>query len=179
MLPKDVFARSIEYPKDFSGGVLDQEQFFQFSEEEVRKNDYALSVASCWLLKTVEAVHEYGRFVADCKNVRYKELKGSGPNPMRRYVGSYSLFAEAIEGMSLSHYSVDLNWKPEEGQDAHFQIELTHNGSGGRKALKGDRRFARAALYDARFGPEICSIASNDDDLSEIISQLDVVAVPE
>lgn len=178
MLPRDIFARSIEHPKDFSSNVLDQEQFFQFSESEVAKGDYALSVASRWLLRTEENVHKYGRFVAGCKNARFKAVKGTDPNPMRKYVGSYNLFAESIESLDLCHYRVGLRWKPEEGQDAHFQIELTHKGSGTRSNLKSNRREARAALFDARFGPDICKNASRDVELSDVVSQLDIIPMP-
>lgn len=178
MLSRDIFARSIEHPKDFSNDVLDQEQFFQFSVSEVRKGDYALSVASRWLLRNLAGVHEYGRFVVDCKNARFRQSNGTDPNPMKKYVGSYNLFAGSIENLSLRHYQVGLRWKPEEGQDAHFEIELTHKGNGTKKELKKDRREARSALFDARFGPDICENAADDSDLSGLVSQLKRISMP-
>ena len=178
MLPKDIFARSIEYPKDFKSDVLDQEQFLQFSKDEAKKENYALSVASRWLLRNVENVHIYGRFVAECKNDRYRAIHGTDPDPMRKYLGSYNLFTECIERLDLTHYGAELRWKPEQGQDAHFQIELVHNRKGSRTQLKRDRREARSVLFDCRFGPDLCEIAQQEGEYSEVLSQIDVIPMP-
>lgn len=179
MLPKDIFVRSIEHPKDFPSGVLDQEQFFQFSNDDLAPENYVLSVASRWLLRNIEGVHEYGRYVVQCKNERFFDRHGHGPDPMRKYLGSYSVFAESVDEVKLPNYRVDLRWKPENGQDAYFQIELILAGTGGNRTLKKDRREMRRALFDARFGPDICDIALADVAVSEVIADLEVIPKPD
>lgn len=178
MLPRDIFARSIEHPKDFPDHVLDHEQVFQFSETLEKNGKHALSVASKWLLRTTEAIHDYGRTIVEIKNDRYRETKGMDPDPLRKYVGSFYLFAKSIEGLELEKYKSELKWKPEAGQDAHFQIELTPHQIATAKELKKERRQVRQGLFDARFGPDICDIAKNDLSLRETINNLKYIPKP-
>jgi len=172
MLPRDIFARALEFPKDFPNDAFDPENYFQFSAMGKGSADYALSVASRFQLGTVEAVHSYGLAVVEAKNARYTLDKGVEPDPRKKYVGFYDFFAECIESVTFKTYNVRMKWRPENGRDAHFQVELLWTGADGKEARKKDRRRAVQALYDGCFGPEILPIAHFDVELAPAIANL-------
>ena len=172
MLPKDIFARALEFPKDFPDNALDPENYFQFSAMGKGSSDYALSIASRFQLRTPDAVHSYGEAVVEAKNARYILDKGVEPNPRKKYVGFYDFFAECIQRVVFQTYILRMKWRPENGQDAHFQVELLWTGADGKEARKKDRRRAVQALYDGCFGPEILPSAHFDDELAPAIANL-------
>ena len=178
MLPKDVFARSLEFPKNFPDDTLDPENFFQFMPFSKGSFDYALSVASRFQLANVSDVHEYGLAVVEAKNAREASEKGVDPDPRRKYVGFYEFFAECIIDISFDAYNCRIKWKPENNQDAHFQVELLWCGIGGDKVRKKDRRAARTALFDGCFGPEVLASANEDEDLVRSIANLPIKPRP-
>lgn len=179
MLPKDVFARTLEHPKDFSGDTIDPENFFQFTAMQKGSTDYAMSVASRFQLSSVDLVHEYGVAVVETKNARHKLEKGADPDPRKKYVGFYDFFAECVASFILSTYRSQIKWRPEVGQQAHFQVELIWDGLGDKNLRKDDRRAASRALYDSCFGPEVFFGAHEDIDLATCIANLEAKPRPE
>lgn len=169
MLPRDVFCRSIEFPKDFPAEVLDLENFFLFQAEG---ENYVLSVASRFLLRTLGQVHEYGRGVVSEKNEKRPLSRELDRPDLRKYVGVYEFFAGCIMDLDSKEYTSSIRWKPEGGRDEHFQVELIRVGDGSEGARKKARRRARQALSDGCFGPEICPTAMNDEDLKDLVVNL-------
>lgn len=173
MLDGDKFSRMIEHPRAFTNGRLDPETYFQFIPTNTAKSVYALSVASKFILKTIDAVHSYGAGVAQEKNNRFLELNGHEPDPAVTYVGHYDLFLGSINRINLDYYSQGVRWVPENGRTAHFQIELYPSGNATKSQLKADRRKARAALFDVCMGPALCPDAVSNPELSAIIDELE------
>lgn len=172
MLPYDVFARTIENPKDFNNDRLDRENFLKF-DQVGEGNDYVMSVASRFQLREHSQVHEYGEAVVAIKNARYAAEKGFLPNPLKRYIGFYDFFANTVLQLRLETYRTEIRYRPENGQTAHFQVELLWNGNGSSKARKDCRRAVREAISDGCFGPVISPDAQADPDLAGPISTLD------
>lgn len=179
MLPRDVFARTLEFPKDFSGDTIDPESLFQFSAMKKGGADYAMSVASRFQLCAVDMVHRYGLAVVEAKNARHRLEKGVDPDPRKKYVGFYDFFAECVDGFILKTYKPRIKWRPEVGQKAHFQLELIWDGLGDKNLRKDDRRAASRALFDSCFGPEIFADAQEDSDLAGCIASLETKPRPE
>lgn len=172
MLPYDIFARTMENPKDFRSDRLDRESFLTFSSVG-KNNDYVMSVVSRFQLHEDSKVHEYGEATVAMKNSRYAEANGYFPDPMKRYIGFYDFYAKSVLSLDLETYSTDIRYRPEHGQTAHFQVELSWNGSGGDKARKNCRRRVRDAISDGCFGPVISPAAQDDPDLAGPISVLE------
>ncbi|WP_289150357.1 hypothetical protein [uncultured Salipiger sp.] len=170
MLPKDRFARSIEHPKDFSSDTIDQEQYFQLGEKP--NGVYVLSVSSRFILREDEKIHDYGRKVVAMKNERFAKEKGHDPSPLKKYIGFYEIFEECANACTDNNYNAVIRWVPENGLDAHFEVQLLPIGDGSAKQRKKSRRRARQILFDNKFGPEICRIAALDGDLKDAISNL-------
>lgn len=171
MLPYDIFARTMENPKDFKDDRLDRESFLQFEQIE-KSNHYALSVASRFQLSEDSQVHAYGEATVATKNERYLAQNGSFPDPMKRYIGFYDFFAKSVLDLQLETYTPIIKYKPENGQTAHFQVEIYWNGKGGAKARKECRRKLREAISDGCFGPVVSPNVIGDQDLVGPISAL-------
>jgi hypothetical protein len=175
MLPYDIFARTMENPKDFKSDRLDRESFLQFASTG-ENNDYVMSVASRFQLHEHSQVHEYGEATVTTKNERYVAQHGSLPNPLKRYIGFYDVCAISVLQLQLETYSSDIRYRPEHEQTSHFQIELSWNGTGSAKARKNCRRRVREAISDGYFGPVISPNALDDPDLEGPISALEYLS---
>lgn len=140
MFPRDVVCRAIDYPQFANGAVLDEEQAFRLQALKWPKGDYGVSVASKFSLKSVEAVHEYGLDVVAKKNARAPHRF-----PQVSYLGFFELEHQQILAQQMELYDIAVKWRPEEGCQAHYQIELSP-GAAAAGATNADRRGERSEL---------------------------------
>ena len=126
MQPHDIFCRVAVHPRYEKESVFDAEQLLTPSSLDKKKSVYAISVVSKWLLRTDNAVHEYGESVAKVGNDRLKsQHNGIVPEDLRNYyLGFYHLLYSDINSESLEFYSIHLKWRPEINCKEHFHIEM-------------------------------------------------------
>lgn len=163
MFDGDLACRAIHYPKFLgSTGVLDPEALLKFDNLQGTSN-YAMSVASKFLCRKEAAVHAYGERAAESKNERFRRQTQREPQPLSEevhYLGYYEFTAGALRGIPMEYYRLRLVWKPEDGEDVHFQAEMTEGRNSATKALRrNDRRAAIGLLYARLSGPKryICA----------------------
>ncbi|MER9840141.1 hypothetical protein NKJ59_02625 [Mesorhizobium australicum] len=113
------------------------------------------------MLGTDQAAHQYGCRGADTKNARYEaDHLGEDLDPSKHpkyYLGFYDLRVSAIEQVAakLDYYAVALRCVPENGEHAHFELQLEEpTTSPGANKLKKDRQLARNLLSLRLFGPQ-------------------------
>lgn len=172
MLPKDRLARTIEHPKDFVTDRLDPEQYLQFDPLEAEKINYGVSVASRFILRNDQNLHNYGEKIVNGKNARYKLEKGHDPNPLKTYVGFSEFYAECVYQLQLTLYRQEIRWRPLGTDDAHFQVELYSRGVGTAKERRLERRFVSRAIFDASFGLTFSPSAVSNETLVECLESL-------
>ncbi|GGE17831.1 hypothetical protein GCM10011345_24530 [Gemmobacter megaterium] len=172
MLPYDIFARTMETPKDFKDDRLDRENFLKF-DQIGKSNDYVMSVASRFQLCEPSQVHEYGEATVAVKNNRYLALNGVFPDPMKRYIGFYDFYAKSALDLKLTTYTSMIKYRPEHGQTAHFQVEIYWNGLGSSRDRKECRRQMREAISDGCFGPTVSPEVIDDENLAGPIAALE------
>lgn len=143
-IEKERFCRSIPYPQLWEEGVLALEALFRLSR--IGQDDWAISVASRYLLKSLDGAHSYGRYVVSKKNeVTSKERQ--------TYIGFYDIFCTAVDEVQADHYAIDVRWRPEDGRKEHFQIEIISSGTGTRRERSSDRTRIIAGLAARVVGP--------------------------
>ncbi|MEZ2329947.1 hypothetical protein AB6802_09500 [Mesorhizobium sp. RCC_202] len=161
MFPNDLLCRSILFPKSWPNDVFDIEALLRL--DSVDKNVHALSVASRYLLETVDGAHKYGCRAAVAGNKRLEEKNQRPPAPVAEaihYLGFYDMRYGAVTDISLNYYEIQIRWRFENGEDAHFQIELhPKSGDSTERQRKAERAAARALLATCLAGPyrHICA----------------------
>lgn len=128
-------------------GVFDDEQFLNFASLDAGKTVYGTSVVSQFLIRTEQAVHEYGESVATAGNFRIRS-QNAGELPEERqqfYLGFYTLKYCDVVSVQMDHYNLLVKWRPENDCDAHFQIEMWQRQTTG---TKGQRRRDRQAAVN-------------------------------
>ncbi|MER9140321.1 hypothetical protein NKI20_29415 [Mesorhizobium sp. M0830] len=162
MLCDDIICRSILYPKSFPNDVFDAETLVKL--DEIDGGSYAISVASRFLLGSDDAAHKYGCRAAVASNTRFASRNGRLPEPDKEqvyYLGFYNLRAGAVQDVKLDCYLLGIKWKPENDEDAHFEIQLSAPGAGhSKKELKEDRKLARQLIALCLMGAHrhVCTI---------------------
>ncbi|MBB3393268.1 arginine utilization protein RocB [Rhizobium sp. BK275] len=157
MFDGDLVCRAVHYPKFITpAGIFDEELLLKF-DSQPDGTTYAMSVASKFLCRNSEGVHGYGAIAATSKNERFRERHNRDPEPLTEevhYLGFYEFTAGAARAIPMTHYSVSCVWKPEAGQDVHFQIEMRQTVANGTKAQRrNDRRAAIGVLFANLYGP--------------------------
>ncbi|MDX2483805.1 MAG: hypothetical protein QNK42_09140 [Pseudodonghicola sp.] len=85
------------------------------------------------------------------------------------YLGFYNLKSERVVEFSSDYYHVELNWRPEDGSEAHFQIEIFENTKPPTKAEgRSDRNLLITLLGDVLSGPILCPDAANNSELKAL-----------
>lgn len=161
MLNGDKLCRSALYPRCAKNGVFDEAALLQFSDVNRDGKTFALSLASRFILKTVDEAHGYGRRTATRANDGIKQRNGGeDPNEDERvhYLGFYDMYYGDLQKVSLEHYRSNVRWYLENGEQAHFQMEWhlqTTLAPGNRtdKALRKDRSIARTVMASFLIGP--------------------------
>jgi hypothetical protein len=178
MQQNDLASRCILYPKAFvSQSVFAPEAFFQFSQVGAAESHYALSVASRFILRTIDNAHEYGCRTAERINTGFERRAGRAPDASERthYLGLWDLRAGAIRSIELDCYRIQLRAFPEHGEKAHFQVELIlANSNASSKARKKDRRVARTSLTMCLEGPAQRHVCDCDTEIAEELSAIEV-----
>lgn len=162
MRPDDLLCRSIHHPKAFPNGVFSDEALLLFVEGD--NDSYALSVGSRFILGSDDAAHQYGIRTAKVMNGRASARKGRPLNDdeVVHYLGLYDLRYEAVTQIKLSHYDVSVRWRLENGEHAHFEIELNPTSPASPKQRKNDRKDARTLLALCLRGPILFDGAPED-----------------
>ena len=156
MLKKDILCRAALYPKFVTpDGVFDPEKLLSLHPENDQK--YSMSVASKFMCRNDAGVHGYGCRAADLANERFVRDNGRDPEPFNEqihYLGYYEFYFADIELLPLEYYNAYCHWKPENGLEMHFQIDLEQNAKqSSKKQRRDDRRAAIGILFDCVSGP--------------------------
>lgn len=172
---KGVLCRSILHPKCVHDGQFDPLAFLLLNRFGPTNTDYALSLASRFVLKDEDGAHSYGSRTAVRINEAYAIRHGNAPdqNSTTYYLGFYDGTKEEFLSIQSEHYDVSIRYRLEHGERAHFQLELTNRGIlGTGKANDRIRRSDRATtmdqLLDKLVGPARDGGALNDDTPKEI-----------
>lgn len=174
MIAKDQLCRSIVHPKFMNAGVLDEEQFFQFGESKSEPGVYVVSIASAYILGSLDAIHEYGGGIAKASNDRFRMNTGQDPNPEACYLGFFHLRCREILNTDCEHYRISVKWQPELGCEAHFEIELSLSNSDASKAARRScRRKTAGKLHNQSLGPQLMSSASYTEEQMDCLRNLD------
>jgi len=178
MLVDDLLCRAILYPRAWPADVFDVESLLQFSSG-VEKNSYVLSIASRFILGSELDAHRYGCRAAVAGNARFEEKNQRKPNPVREavhYLGFYDMKFGEVAKISLDHYDIAVRWRYENGENAHFQVEMDPKGGpASDRQRRNDRTVARGLLALCLIGPtrHICGC----DEAFRI--ELEAIVVPE
>lgn len=168
----DLLCRAVIFPKAWNNDIFDVEALLLFTSEDSRR--YALSLASRFLLQDLDGAHAYGCRAAAASNSRFREKNGREPNPIdeaAHYLGFYDLRFEALTGLRLNHYSVSVRWRYENGEDAHFQVELDPTGTGSKAERRNDRTAMKGLVALCLIGPTRGGCA-NDEAIAEELAAL-------
>lgn len=180
MFDDDTVCRAALYPKFINPeGVFDEEILLNFMNVKGTEL-YAMSVASKFLCRSEDGVHEYGCKAADGANERFARETGRAPKPVTEevhYLGFYEMTYGALTKLAMEHYEVRCYWKPENGLDMHFQAEFVPSGTGTKKERRRDRQAAVGALADRTFGPQR-HIAKKDEPYRDMLEAIDLGTLP-
>lgn len=157
MQPNDILCRMAIYPRILKEEVFDDEQFLNFSSTDNSKTVYVLSVVSQFSMRTDQAIHNYGKIVADAGNNRIR-LKSNGELPEVKkqfYLGFYRIRYNDVRSVNMRYYSIHVKYRPESNCNAHFQIEMwqTKKDSGTKSDRRRDRTIAINKLTKFLSGP--------------------------
>ena len=123
------------------------------------------SVFSKYLSRTAEQVHKYGEDIATSGNERVKKSH-AGDLPINKksyYLGFYELFCGPVQGVEMENYQIQIGWRPENDNDAHFQIEMSQNADGGSKSQRrNDRTAAIEKMAQLLQGPTVPEFSEDD-----------------
>lgn len=179
MQRNDFICRVAIFPKFLNNDVFDDEQFLNFASGNEEKTVYVSSVVSKFIMKDEKSIHAFGQSVAGVANNRLKERLGNEipAAKVNHYLGFYDLRHCDVVAVQMSYYSVQVNWRPENDCEAHFQIEMWQNSRAGNKGEKRrDRTAATFQLAKSLVGP-CCPGAQHSDNSKKLRSLLPVKAL--
>lgn len=175
MMPGPSVCRAAVHPKYIKEEIFDRSVLFGFVQD--KRIDARVSSVTSWQLSgSDEAVHVAGRSIAEIANDReetnLERNVGRDPEYVKRvfhYLGFYNLTSDKVVEVSSDYYRVELNWRPEDGSDAHFQIEIFENSKPPSKAEgRSDRNLIVTLLGDLLLGPVLCPVAADNPELKEL-----------
>lgn len=177
MLPGDLLCRAAVHPRLKKAHIdqFDVDLLVQFKDYDGGRV-WKLSVASRWLSRTEEGVHDFGKKVAAKGNER--KLKALAvPGTMAKqvtldtYLGYYSGYFVHIAAIRSVYYKTEVRAVNEDDDLRHFEIHLVlcdNFEPGKEKVYRGDMRTARSQLADLLFGPVKLPNPSHDAVLADL-----------
>lgn len=174
--------RSALWPRviEASSGLISQEQVVSPAGPktfEDGSSGYAVSVGRLSMLIDDDAVHDYGRRVANAANAFFEQKHNRPPvrpDETVHYRGSYDLGVGPISEVKSEVFLVVVEHFPENGLDEHCDIEFRPkdpNISGNKK--KNARTGVIAQLMRLLRNPRPC-ILPEDDDLRDVLEKIDL-----
>lgn len=122
-LPCDVFCRAAVFPRCLKDNRLDETSLLSFSGKKLSTR--SLSLASRYLCRGDDGVHDFGEKVAECGNQRKIARCESVEDEDRDvYLGFYSFLFRDFAAIASDRVGICLFWKPELDDERHFQIDL-------------------------------------------------------
>jgi hypothetical protein len=177
MLPGDLLCRAAVHPrlKKENREHFDTDAFLKFAEFDLGQL-WKLSLASFWLCRSEKGVHEFGLRVASSGNARKLEkLAKPGatlkPHVPDTYLGYYSGHFCYIGAIKTMYYKSEVRWVPEDGEDCHFELQLSLRvafETAKVRDYRSDMRTARTQLADILFGPIRLPNPTNDMTLADL-----------
>jgi hypothetical protein len=107
--------------------------------------EYVMSVGSRFLLESLDETHAYGCRAAAKGNLRKAAKLNRNPLPIVKSIC----------------YALKVVWAPEDGEDAHFHIELQEQPNAlTNKQKRNERAVVSSLIAECLFGPNrhICSV---------------------
>lgn len=156
MMPDDLTCRAAVFPRFVKGDKFDVDTLVKFSPDLMRgiPRLKSLSLASAFLCRNEEGIHSFGERVASNGNDRRRDSGQLTTENEDVYLGSYFLRRRHISWSASSVYRMYFYWKPEGGDDRHFQIDLVPARPDLKdKDLKREERLIRTKISDNLFGP--------------------------
>jgi hypothetical protein len=179
MFSDDLICRAILYPRAFPNAVFDTAVLLKFDSFDDR---YVLSVASQYLLGSEIESHRYGCRAASTANKRWAQREGRDPLPIeeaRHYLGYYELRCGKVESVSSACYRLQVKWAPEDGEDAHFHIELNEFANSlTNKQKRSERAVVSILLAQCLFGPSR-NVCADDEGIREELESIKVQVLEE
>lgn len=122
-LAGDVFCRAAVFPRCIANGELANQALLMFSGKGISVR--SLSLASRYLCRTDEGVHDFGMKVASAGNRRIvKRGEVLSEQNENLYLGFYNLLRSEVSDLCSEKVSVKLYWKKEDGDERHFQLDV-------------------------------------------------------
>lgn len=124
-LPLDVFCRAAVFPRCVSAADrLEDSALLQVSGKGLGKR--GISLASRYLCRDEDGVHDFGLRVAAEGNLRLSNANVKLDDSCENlYLGYYSFYYKDYCSVSSGEANMRLYWKPENGDDRHFQIDIS------------------------------------------------------
>lgn len=124
LCPDDFFCRAAVYPRVLNHSLYSDDAFLQFSGKGASTR--SLSLASRFLCRSEDGVHDFGERVAQAGNDRLLEKHGTVPEADRNlYLGYYEFRYCRFAPLRVDYCIVRLYWKPDSSRDErHFQVDL-------------------------------------------------------
>jgi hypothetical protein len=172
MEPGEFICRSAIHPKYRAHEIFDEVSLLSFMKRK-KKYPYVASVTSLAVAGSEEGVHVAGRAAAALSNEREMRKLDDNPEYQVRafhYLGYYSLLSSEVQLLASDYHRAELHWRPEDGSDAHFEIEL-HKVDFERPAevdpedVKSDKLAIVTMIADLLSGPTLCPVAAGDREL--------------
>lgn len=138
---------------------------------------YAISVGRLALLPTDEAVHDFGRRVADAACADMTQRKGAPlirPDETVHYRGSFDMPVKGIHAVTSEVFKLSVEPFPENGLDEHCDIEFQPKDpmtSGTKKKNARTGVIAQLALLLTNPRP---TILPQDDDIRHLLDPIDI-----
>lgn len=155
-------SRAVHYPQVFSSGVFDETALLQFRADDADKDDpertYRMSVVCRCMMPADEAVHAYGTKIEDKQNQRLQTDLGTPPplEKRRAYLGFYDILYPDLASVAFQYYRVGIRSVPEDGEDAHLEIQLHSLRLEAKdKQRRSDRSAALKTLAQRLVGPSL------------------------
>lgn len=103
---------------------MDASALLQFSGAKLAVR--SLSLASYFLCRTDDGVHNFGEKIAEAGNLRAVRGGAELTEEKRQiYLGFYSFKFCNFEEIEVPHLSMRLFWRTENGDDRHFQVDCS------------------------------------------------------
>ncbi|PQZ51913.1 hypothetical protein CQ052_05100 [Ochrobactrum sp. MYb15] len=178
MFNGDIVCRSALFPRFLANGVFDENLLLDVTSN-TDKSVYSISVGSRFILRDDNGAHRYGIRAAKLGNERFLRQKGRHPEPLVEkvhYVGFYDLICGDVRSVQMRFYRLGIVWKPEHGNDAHFQVDFTRNNvNATKKELRDERLFAISIIATFLKGP----FRAIDPEEVDLIDELMKIELPE
>lgn len=174
MLPNDILCRAAVYPSFMRDGSFDRELVMGLMHRDPKRKDFAqghaMSLASLFLCRDPNGVHEYGAKLEELGNAR-KSHSTVGELPVDKashYLGYYEAEHYAYKEIEVKLHSIRIYWHKENGLDEHFQFDLDYVGPEAvdKSSVKNEIRNVRRELMKIVRGPVLRP--DNDEDSSEV-----------